>query len=458
MPNPEEKKPAPPPGSRWAPGAEPLALCMSCNATYAPEVTECPNCQVGLSLVRKCPSCDRTQSAQHLTCIYCANSFMQEDGLSVLASGPLTRRQQHAELQLRKIAAIVGAVIVAAALLAFYVYVIRGRIPTGPIARSFVAAQDSVPMRKGPSNDAPPMKSLQPSEKIMITECAYDNAGNHWFRITSDGISGFVRIEDVAPPEAMKADPEGGFVALRHSLLRLDDPTMLEYARQAVDYYRSVFPGNPHADELAWLFAERIRGSAEGSDRRRSLLAAAKERYQKLAESGGEYAARARQALDQFPSADTTPAPSRPSAPRPLEFSVVGGATASPPATPGTIREAPIRKVTVLSRTPLVVSLTAPLELVPGAQGEGEIAEDIRVKSDVAVPRGSRARLSVAKRLTSGASPRESPLTLRLTALVIGDQTYDVSALAAKDRLGGTLAQGTRIEFRLTTPLVLAER
>ena len=455
-----EKKPGPSPGSKWAPGAEPLALCMSCNATYPAEATECPNCQVGLSLVRKCPSCERVQSAQHLTCIYCANSFMQEDGLSVLAAGPLRLRQQRAKLQLRIISAIVGVLIVAAALLTFYVYAIRGRIPTGPMARSFVAAHDSVPMRKEPSNDAPPVKSLQPSQKVDITECAYDSAGNRWFRITSDGISGFVRTEDVAPPEATKANPEGGFVALRHSLLHLGDAAMLDYAREAVDYYHSIFPGNVHADELTWLLAEQTRELAERSNRSRDLLASAREQYRKLAESGGEYAARAREALDQLPTSTSTQAtPSRAAQPRPLQFSVIGGSTSLSQPSSGMTPGAPVRKVTVLSRTPLVVSLTAPLEIVPGAQGEGEIAEDIRVKSDLAVPRGSRARLSVASnRLTSGTSSRGSSLTLRLTALVIGDQTYGVSALSAGDHVGGTLARGTRIEFRLAEPLYLPER
>ena len=454
-----EKKPGPPPGSKWAPGAEPLALCMSCNATYSADTTECSNCQVGLSLVRKCPSCGRVQSAQHVTCIYCANSFMQEDGLSVLAAGPLQLRQQRAKLQLRIISAIVGVLIVAAALLAFYVYAIRGRIPTGPIARSFVAAQDSVPMRKEPSNDAPPVKSLQPSQKVDITECVYDSAGNRWFRVTSDDISGFVRTEDVAPPEATKANPEGGFVALRHSLLHLGDPAMLDYAREAVDYYHSIFPGNVHADELRWLLAEQTRELAERSDRSRNLLASAREQYRKLAESGGEYAARAREALDTLPTSTASQAAPRASAPRPLQFSVIGGSTSLSQPTPGITPGTPVRKVTVLSRTPLVVSLTAPLEIVPGAQGEGEIAEDIHVKSDLAVPRGSRARLSVrSTRTTSGASSRASSLTLHLTALVIGDQTYGVSSLSAGDRVAGTLARGTRIEFRLAEPLYLPER
>lgn len=432
---------------------------MSCNATYAAEATLCPNCQVGLSLVRKCPSCERVQSAQHLTCIYCANSFMHEDGLSVLAAGPLLLHQQRAKLQLRILSAIVGVLIVAAAALTFYVYVIRGRIPTGPIARTFVASPNEVAIRKAPSSDAAPVKSLQPSQKVDVIECVYDSAGNRWFRVMSDDISGFVRTEDVAPPAAVSGDPEGGFVALRHSLLHLGDPAMLDYAREAVDYYHGIFPGNPHADELTWLLAEQTRELAERSDRPRNLLATAREQYQKLADSRGEYAARAREALEQLPTAVGTQAAPRSSTPRPLQFSVMGGSTSSSQPTAGMAPGTPVRKVTVLSRTPLVVSLTAPLELVPGAQGEGEIAEDIHVKSDLAVPRGSRARLSVGSiRPTTGTSSRATSLTLQLTSLVIGDRTYGVSAQAARDHTAGSLARGTRIVFQLTAPLDLLER
>ncbi|MFB3920852.1 MAG: hypothetical protein ACE145_03975 [Terriglobia bacterium] len=431
---------------------------MSCNATYPAEATECPNCQVALSLVRKCPSCERTQSAQHLTCIYCANSFMQEDGLSVLAAGPWGLREKSAYARIQKFAALAVSVLILAGL-AYYLYSQWVAYINRPIARTFVVRPYPVVMRKSPASNAPPVKDLQPSEKVDITKCVYDSAGNRWFRVISAGIKGYVSTEDVAPPEATKGDPDGGYAALRHSLLHLGDPAMLDYARDAVEYYHSIFPGNHHGDELTWLLAEQTRELAARSDRPRKLLATAREQYQKLANSGGEYAMRAREALDQLASEPTTQPRPRSSKPRPLEFSIVGGTSGGTPTTAGGAAGSPVRKVMVLDQTPLAIRLTSPLEMVPGAQGEGEIAEDIHVRTELAIPQGSRARLSVGpKSQTPGSSPDATSLTLRLTALVIGDQTYPVSAFAVRSRPASTLPLGTRIEFRLTTPLVLQER
>jgi hypothetical protein len=400
---------------------------------------------VGLSLVRKCPSCERVQSAQHLTCIYCANSFMQEEGLGVLAAAPLTRRQR-AEERFRKVAVGAAALLVLAG--AVYFLVRRGvQTPSEPIARSYVLEATS--MRSAPSPDAPPIKDLKPPEVVQITDFAVDSTGNRWFRILSKNLSGYVRTREVAPAKAL--NPERGFEALRHSLLALDDPSLLGEAAKAVDNYRETFPASPHRDEARWLLAERTRDLGERTDRR--LLSQARGRYEELAESGGEYAERAREALAQIPGAASSSS-RRQIPPRSLQFSVVGGADSSPHAGPAVEERLPVRRVTVLSQTPLIVRLTAPFELQPGAEAEGEIAEDIRVKDDVAIPRGSRARLAA----WSGHPDSGSPLTLRLTALVIADQTYEVSALAVRDRLPAALVAGTRIEFRLGTPLVIRER
>jgi hypothetical protein len=279
--------------------------------------------------------------------------------------------------------------------------------------------------------------------------------GNRWFRIISKNLSGYVRTQEVAPPKGLT--PEKGFEALRHSLLGLDDPVLLGEATKAVENYRDTFPASPHIDEVRWLLAERTRDLAERGDRR--LLAKAREQYEQLTQSGGEFAEQARQALDQFPAPAPRAGPSRASSSAPLQFSVIGGSvTSSAHAPPGTPHD-PVRKLTILTRTPLAVRLTASAELVPGASFEGEIAEDIRVKSEVAIPKGSRAQLTVAEGHPTSEGSRAAPVpSLRMTALVIGNQTYGVSALAVRDRLPTTLAAGTRLEFRLGTPLVVTQR
>jgi hypothetical protein len=440
---------------KWAPGAEPLAVCMSCSSTYPPDTSECPNCHVGLSVVRKCPSCGRVQSAQHFACIYCANSFVREEGLTPLASGPLSRKRQLAQERFRIVAGIAVAV---GLVLGLSLYLIRRRSakPLAVIAQSYILHPTS--MRTSAAPDAAPVKDFQGSEIVDITDYAIDMMGNRWFRITSDGVGGYVRTRDVAPPKAQ--DPEKGFEALRQWLMGMDDASTLGEAQQAVDFYQNTYPTSSHGDEIRWLLAERTRALAAGPDQHRALLASAREQYRKIAEGGGEYAGRAREALENLPP-DSSFGGSRRSGPSStLGFSVVGGSVTTshnaPEGTPG----APVRRVTVLTRTPLYVLLTSPAQLSPGTAFEAQFAQDIWVNREIAIPRGSAARIAVSE--TAG-----SP-SLRVVAAVIAGETYQVSAslsrLSPAGRSGSerqvpsTLPAGTRLEFRLDAPMVVTHR
>jgi hypothetical protein len=125
--------------------------------------------------------------------------------------------------------------------------------------------------------------------------------------------------------------------------------------------------------------------------------------------------------------------------------------------------------VTILSRTAFFVRLTQPVRLAPGVAFQGEIEHDIRVNNEIAVPKGSVSHLTIvggAARASDRSLP--SPLSLRLTAVVIDNQTYGVAAAAVRieppnrsglspqdDRLPPQLPAGTRVEFRLNAPLVV---
>lgn len=455
MDTPTPSKPEASAEGKWAPGAEPLAVCMSCSATYPPDTSECPNCHVGLSLVRKCPSCGRVQSAQHFACIYCADSFVREEGLRPLASGPLFRKRQLAQKRFRIVAGIGLAVGIAAGLTLYFI-----RRPSGGtqavIAQSYILQPTS--MRASPAPEAAPVKDFQGSEIVNITDDAIDMMGNRWFRITSGGIVGYVRTQDVAPPKAQ--DPETGFEALRHWLLGMDDPSVLGEAQQAVEYYRNSYPASSHGDEIRWLLAERTRSLAEGSGHHRALLASAREQYQKIAEAGGEYADRARETLEKLPNDSSPAAPRRSAQSSTLGFSVVGGSVSPSRNAPGTTSGAPIRRVTVLTRTPLTVLLTSPARLSAGTTLEAQFAQDIWVNREIAIPRGSVARIAV--------SAMGGALSLRIVAAVIAGETYQVSAsisrISPTDRSGAggplpsTLPAGARLEFRLDAPLVVTYR
>ena len=455
-----ENQPAPPLEGKWAPGAEPLALCMSCSSTFPTNFTECPNCQVALSIVRKCPSCGRIQSAHHVTCVYCADSFIREDGLSPLKSGPLARRREIAQQRLRVIAGIAIALGIAAGVA---IFLTRETWRGTPAVIGQTYALAPVSMRARAAADAPPVKDLPASEVLNITDYTLDVMGNRWFRVSSADVNGFVRTQDVAPPKS--TDAEKGFEILRHSLMGLTSPDVLSEATQAVDLYRNAFPSSPHKDELRWLLAERAR-EMSAHEPTKALLANVRELYTDIAKENGEFADRARQALLALPTEVPPDGVSVRQAREPseLEFSLVGGSRTTPrevAAEPTT----PVRRVTVVSRTPLIVRLTQPIRLSPGAVFQGEIAQEVRVSREVAIPQGSSATGMVDQGGAAGGTQR-----LQLTGATVRGETYRVFASATRVEIPGkgslspsksiptSLPAGTSIEFKLQSDLVITQR
>jgi len=448
------------PGNKWVPGAEPLALCMSCSSTYPIEVVECPNCQVGLSIVRKCPSCGRIQAAQHVHCIYCADSFIREDGLALVQTTRLRGQKSASAQQVLHVAGVVLAVAVA---LGIVYYLTRGTESKPPrvIGQTYVLAATS--MRRQADDAAPPVKDLQPSKILDITDYTTDSVGNRWFRVATTGISGYVRAGMVAPPKSR--DPIKGYEILRHSLLGLDDREALSPAGEAVDLYGNLFPSSPHVDELRWLLAERTRDIGERSGHSRTLLASAREQYEKIARGNSEFAEPARQALAQLPEEDLSHAAStRGSESSAPSLSLLGGSLDTMHPTGAANTRAPVRRVTEISSTPLWIQLTHSAELSPGQTFQGEFAQDIRVNREIAIPRGSPATLRVA--------PQEdgsSLAGLRLTATTVEGENYQISAVAVRlegsgvsgrplKKLPRTLPAGTRVEFQLEAPLVIRQK
>lgn len=457
----KETKPAPSTEPKWVPGAEPLAICMSCNATFPLDLTHCPKCRVGLSIVRKCPACERVQSVQHLVCIYCANSFMEESGLGRLADGPQERRRGLAPGAYLLIAC---GVAVAATIGVLLHRQIKVYLRPPPVIGQSYALEDAS-MRREPALDSPVIKDLPPSEIVGITGFETDEGGHRWFRVRDQGINGFILTQEIAPPKA--ADAENGYALLRHSLLGLDDPGILPEASKAVDYFRAKFPASRHRDELEWLLAEQTRTLAPESSRPQDLLASAREIYENLAAENGEFSASARQVLEHYPTAaEGNRTRSSPVERDPFKLSIVGGGSISSQSP----SSGPIRKLTVVSRSPLVVLLGDGVEVSSGTSFQGEIDRDIRVHGEVAVPRGSVAHLEVVGIGASSSGVRVSPAFVQLSDVVIANRTYGISAVAIRidtppgkgisSTPGGVphLPAGTRITFQLTEPLMVSQR
>jgi len=452
---------SPQPGStQWVAGAEPVALCMSCKARFEPGSAEiCPKCQVTLSSIRSCPKCQRFQSAEHLRCPYCSTSFVVETD----TGSPGTSSYRSFRKQIKyPVPAVLGGAFVVAALLGLLIYT-RLRQPSkpkAPIGRSYVLDQAS--LRRDPSPSAPVLQELRAPEIVNITDCVFDVLGNHWFEISLKGSGGYVLARELAPPKA--SDPEAGYKLLRHSLLALEGPESLTAAAEAVSYYQRGFPASPHVDELRWLFAETTRKLGQHSDRRQALLRRAEEAYKKIAEGNGEFADRARRALAQIRSeaAGARASPSHDS----FALTVEGGSLS--PARSGAAA-GPVHTLTLISQTPLFVRVTEPVEISPQTRFQGEIEQDIRVNDQVAVPKGSVCRLEAVEVPGKAAqNPGVTTVTLRLTAVVVQGQAYQVSAGVVRieppnsstppsqaHSRAAQLSAGTRLVFRLVAPLLV---
>jgi len=114
---------------------------------------------------------------------------------------------------------------------------------------------------------------------------------------------------------------------------------------------------------------------------------------------------------------------------------------------------------------PLFVRLTRAAKISSGAVLQGEIARDVRVSQEIAVPRGSSAVVMVGQ---EGAGKKVE--NLLLTGATIRGESYMVSGysrgmdvpgagrFAASRDLPSSLPAGTTIEFRLLSDLVVTQR
>src|SRR6266568_7544535 len=71
--------------NEWKSGTDAIAMCMICGGEYAADTELCPDCNVSLSVVRRCPSCSRIVSFQHTKCVYCRVPFTHEAPKSLLS-------------------------------------------------------------------------------------------------------------------------------------------------------------------------------------------------------------------------------------------------------------------------------------------------------------------------------------------------------------------------------------
>src|SRR5215472_16301053 len=197
----------------------PFLLCMSCNAEFpSGSATECPNCHVSLSLVRRCPGCQRVRGAQHVRCRYCSTGFVPVDqpvseGAAALPhAGP--RKTTPAQ-----IATTAGVIALFALAIVVIIYRVRKMAPKPHLPIGQTYALKVTTLYREPSLTAPPIGDLQPGTVVDLTDFPFDSVGNRWFEVSSHNARGYARAGEVAPPKGK--DSENGFFLLRHSLLSL---------------------------------------------------------------------------------------------------------------------------------------------------------------------------------------------------------------------------------------------
>src|SRR2546422_2730256 len=247
----------------WIAGAEPVIMCMSCNHAFPVGSEErCPECSVTLTVVHKCPKCERLQSLEHLSCFYCRSPLV----VSAPAPGRLTQTYDPYESRFRRWLRVGARILTPQLAVAILILLILAGsfsnsktasrfslLDKSPMGQSYVLNNAS--LRQDASFQSPVVKQLRSPEAVDIFDCASDALGNHWFGVISRGSKseGYVLVQDVAPPRA--TDPEKGARALRHSLLVLGNPAALPAAEAAGGYYLDVVPCSTHGDRIRWLLA-----------------------------------------------------------------------------------------------------------------------------------------------------------------------------------------------------------
>jgi len=336
----------------WIAGAEPVIMCMSCNHEFPVGSEErCPECSVALTVVHRCPKCERLQSLEHLSCFYCRSPLV----VSAAAPRRLTPTYDPYESRFRRWLRVGARILTPQLAVAILILLILAGsfsnsktasrfslLDKSPMGQSYVLNNAS--LRQDASFQSPVVTQLRSPEIVDIFDCASDAAGNHWFGIASRSSKseGYVLAQDVAAPRA--TNPEKGASALRHSLLALGNPAALPAAEAAVEYYQDVFPSSAHVDELRWLLAERRRRLGEHPKSRRASLTGEKGFYVNVALASDDFAGSAPEAPAQLlPEAEGASSrhSSRLSRGRskktgrsdysaPLKIGVVGGSLSSP--------------------------------------------------------------------------------------------------------------------------------
>jgi hypothetical protein len=416
---------------RFLPNVQAFALCGICGTHYEIGTSECSKCHSPLALMRKCPQCDKLLSFKHERCIYCATSFVYEEGHQPIAPmvHPAAAVPEFDPNKKRRAILISVGVFLAVTFLGLYASLFRhDRAGAEVAATTYLLRQ--APLRLQPSSTSGSSSTLGAATVVAINGLATDSEGHRWYVTRQDNRDKFLAVTEVAPPKARL--PELGSQMLRAWLVAFRDPSLVPEADSAVNYYCANFGNSPHCEELRWLAAERFRSFAQRGNEP-DTLNRARHLYQTLADGKGSTAGDAAKALNELSS---------------------GGTEKNSPA--GRSRKASGtktngygdgREYALVDRAEVRVKVPDLKAVEKGAVIRTPIAKEIQINGKVAIPSNAICILKI-----SGSDRVQDQLTVQLTGIDVGNKHYTVAT--APQRVP---ASGAMVVFPLESSLLIGK-
>lgn len=448
-----------PPVIEWADDAKPLAICMICNAEFPETDTHCPTCQQKLALMHRCPKCGRIVSAKHLRCPFCTRQFVKGEELDAPLSDALALKVEIDKARIRahqgKRQKLVIFFSLGVFLLVFVIATLvlhfqsKGPLPSTLLGSSYTLRVLDV--RRTPSAQAYSMGKLAAGAVVQITAIQRDDQGIDWFAIRQQDASGYVQVDELAPPKGANAD--GGYQLLNISFADLKDPAEAGNALLAAELYRRTYPADPRGQQLLWRLAGKCRELGVDS-RSRDVLATARKAYQELVAANGDYSARSLELLKEIPEPPTRSSGSRPgkdASPAGSSLEIIGASNIQPAAN----KQAMPHTLTLLNQTKVMVALPN-AQVQQGEALQAHVASDVITNSEVAIPGGSVCQVKVTG-LSDSAVAGQKLVSLQLQSVQVDNRSYAVDSMAVQLPVRDlSLKAGSPVLFRLRRSLVLS--
>jgi hypothetical protein len=430
---------------------EPFSMCMVCLAEVGSDLSACPKCHVPVSLVRKCPGCSKILSSLHEKCVYCGYRFVLADAV---VSGDTTEpRSPYRRDRIRAIRAAavsIGVFTVVFTVVLIFSHRLEQRTPAPrPLSRVATSyAVRSAPIYRSSTMDSVAIGHVPAATKVEVVD--FETAGTTplWWHVKTNGLSGYVRPSDFAPPRVV--EPERGYFLLRSSISGIDDPETMNLAIEAVRYYRTTFPKNAHGDELLYWTAEQARQVAEKSSDA-ELLARAREMFTLLTPNT-DFSQKARTALENFPTIERSHSDRSRKQSRAPDIEIVGAVRH------GRSSAESAQKLALINETEILVVLPSLQPATAGMMLQGHTAREIKA-GDVVIPAGSVCDLKVVALAGNGPASSSSVL-IQMTGLQVSGRrvTADgVPTLVPIPLNGATNPPAPPVSFRLKTPLLILQ-